>query len=294
MSTGHGKLSRRELLRRSVGAAAFAAAGSAWGPLLAAPASRWFKIGASDWSLGKRCDPRAFDVAKTIGLDGVQVEFCTRQKRNLRDPEAQEEYRRAAARTGVAIASLALGELNDVPLKSDPRAVQWLGEAIDVCKTLRLDVVMPAFFGRGEIDMQRTGEIDHVVRALRQVAPKAEQQGVVIGLENTLSAEDNLRLLDRVGSAAVKVYYDVGNSTDRGRDILKEIRALGKRICEFHFKDAGYMLGQGRIDFKAVRQALDDIHYSGWIQIEAAAPHDLVADYTADRKYLKGLFPPQG
>ena len=54
------------------------------------------------------------------------------------------------------------------------------------------------------------------------------------------------------------------------------------------------MLGQGRIDFKAVRRALDDIHYSGWIQIEAAAPHDLVADFTADRKYLKGLFPPQG
>ena len=111
--------------------------------------------------------------------------------------------------------------------------------------------------------------------ALQQVAPKAEQQGVVIGLENTLSAEDNLRLLDRVGSTAVKVYYDVGNSTDRGRDVLKEIRALGKRICEFHFKDAGYMLGQGRIDFKAVRQALDEIHYSGWIQIEAAAPHGL-------------------
>ena len=33
------------------------------------------------------------------------------------------------------------------------------------------------------------------------------------------------------------------------------------------------MLGQGRIDFKAVRQVLDDIHYSGWIQIEAAVPH---------------------
>ncbi len=294
MSIDRGKFSRRELLRRSVATAAFAAAGSAWGPLLAAPASRWFKIGACDWSLEKRCDPRAFDVAKTIGLDGVQVEFCTAQKRNLRDAEAQEEYRRAAARSGLAIASLALGELSNVPLKSDPRALQWLGESIEVCKALGLGIVMPAFFGRGEIDMQRTGEIDHVVRALRQVAPKAEQQGVVIGLENTLSAEDNLRLLDRVGSTAVKVYYDVGSSTDRGRDVLKEIRALGKRICEFHFKDAGYMLGQGRIDFKAVRRALDEIHYSGWIQIEAAAPHGLIADYTADLKYLRRLFPPRG
>ena len=153
---------------------------------------------------------------------------------------------------------------------------------------------MPAFFGRGDLDMQRTGEIDHVVGVLKDVAPKAEKQGVVIGLENYLSAEDNLRILDRVGSPAVKVYYDVGNSTDKGRDVLKEIRALGKRICEFHFKDAGYMLGQGRIDFKAVRQAMDDIDYSGWIQIEAAAPHGLIADYTADLKYLRRLFPPRG
>ncbi len=288
------RISRRQWLRRSVQAAAFAAAGSACGHLLAADGSRWFKIGACDWSLGKRCDPRAFDVAKTIGLDGVQVEFCTLQKRNLRDADAGQEYRRAAARTGVALASLALGVLSDVPLKSDPRAVLWLAEGIDACTALGVNVVMPAFFRRGEIDMQRTGEIDRVVRALRQVAPKAEKQGVVVGLENTLSAADNLRLLDRVGSPAVKVCYDVGTATDRERDVLKEIRALGKRICEFHFKDAGYMLGQGRIDFKAVRQALDDIQYSGWIQIEAAVPHELIADYTADRKYLQRLFPPRG
>ena len=100
-----------------------------------------------------------------------------------------------------------------------------------------------------------------------------------------------MRHLDRVASPAVKVYYDVGNSTDKGRNILKEIRLLGKRICEFHFKDAGYMLGHGRIDFKAVRQALDDIQYSGWMNLEAATPHGVAADYAADLKYLRPIFP---
>ena len=140
--------------------------------------------------------------------------------------------------------------------------------------------------------MQRTGEIDRVVKVLKDLAPKAEESGVAIGLEDYLTAEDNMRILDRVASPAIKVYYDVGNSTDKGHDILKEIRLLGKRICEFHFKDAGYMLGHGRINFKAVREALDDIQYSGWIHLEAATPHGIVVDYTADLKYLRPLFPP--
>ena len=150
---------------------------------------------------------------------------------------------------------------------------------------------MPACFAAGDLDMTKTAEIDHLVGVLKDVTPKAEKLGIVIGLENYLSAEDNMRIIDRVGSPALKVYYDVGNSTDKGRDILKEIRTLGKLICELHAKDGAHMLGQGRIDFRQVRKALDDIEYSGWIQLEAAAPHGLVADYTANRQYLKGIFP---
>jgi sugar phosphate isomerase/epimerase len=141
--------------------------------------------------------------------------------------------------------------------------------------------------------MSNSAEVDRFVEVLKPVAAKAEKLAIVIGFENWLSADDNMRLLDRIGSPAVKVYYDVGNSTDKGRDVYKEIRLLGKRklICEFHFKDGDHRLGQGRIDFRQVRRALDDIDYSGWLQIEAAAPHSIVADYTADCGYLRKVFP---
>ncbi len=55
-------------------------------------------------------------------------------------------------------------------------------------------------------------------------------------------------MIEKVASPALQVYYDVGNSTDKGYDIYKEIRLLGKRICQFHFKDGNYLLGKGRID----------------------------------------------
>lgn len=292
MTTFANGMSRRAMLSRSAQALVFTATAGSLAPLLAAPASRWFKIGAVDWMLGKRSDPGAFDVAKEIGLDGVQVDFGPADNMRLTQAEVQKAFREAARRTGLEIAALCILELNGVPLKSDPRAAEWMAASIDVCKAMGVPITMAPCFGNGDLDMSKTAEIDHLVEVLKTLATQAEKQGVIIGLENYRSADDNLRILDRVGSPALKVYYDVGNSTDKGRDILKEIRALGKLICQVHAKDADHMLGQGRIDFKEVRKALDDIEYSGWIVIEAwfVASHGVVVDYTAHRKYLKNIF----
>lgn len=286
------RVSRRELLASSLQVAAFAAAGAAWTPLLASFGSRWFKIGACDCTLGKPADPTALDLAKTIGLDGIQVEMgSVKDEMKLRRADVQQAYRDAVKRTGLELASLMIGEMNRVPLKNDPRAAQWLTDSIDVCQALGMKISMAACFFAGDIDFSRPAEIDHVVKVLKTVAPKAEKAGITIGLESYLSADDNIRLIDRVGSPAVKVYYDVGNSTDKGRDVAHEIRQLGPLICELHAKDGNYLLGHGRIDFREVRRALDDISYSGWIQLEAAHPNGVIADYTTQGKFLRNLFP---
>jgi L-ribulose-5-phosphate 3-epimerase len=290
MSFSKEKITRRTLLVRSAQAAVVAAAVPSWMPLLAAPQSRRFRIGACEWMLGKPSDPASLSVAKQIGLDGVQVDMGTlANNMHLRRPEVQKAYLEASKSTGVAIASLAEVAFWDAPLSRDRRAAKWLEDSIDVCTALGVSVTMPACF---ELAMRDEPAIDHVVAVLKKIAPKAEKRGVVIGLENWFSAEDHKRLLDRIGSPAVKVYYDVGNSTDKGRDVPKEIRSLGSLICEFHFKDGRHLLGEGRIDFKQVRQALDDINYSGWLNIEAAAPHGIVADYRKQLAYLRRVFPP--
>jgi L-ribulose-5-phosphate 3-epimerase len=282
--------SRRTLLSRSAQAAVGLTFGSRLAPLLAAPASRWFKIGACDWSLGKE-DPSSFDVAKAIGLDGVQVSMGRASNdMHLRKKDVQKAFLDAAHRTGLEIGSLALGELNNVPLKSDPRAAEWLLDSVAVCKALGVKVCMPAFFGAGDLDPADKPSMDRVIGVLKKAGALAEKAGIVIGIENYLSAEDNLKILDRVGSPAVAVYYDVGNSTDKGRDILKEIRLLGKNICEFHAKDGGDRLGKGRIDFRKVRKAIDDIGFSGWIQLETPAPKGVLVDYKTDLAYLRDCF----
>jgi L-ribulose-5-phosphate 3-epimerase len=293
MGTHGGRLTRRSMLVRS-GVAAAAVAAARLEPLFSAPGSRGFKIGGCEWMLGK-CEPSSLELAKRIGLDGVQLGMGTGADGvDLRRPKVQQAYLKAAKKTGLGISSASLAWTNTMPLKNDPRAAQWLADSIDVGKAMGLPNIMPACFGPGDLDMTNAREIDHLVSMLKSAAPKAEKAGIVLGLESYLSAEDNLKILDRVGSPTLKVYYDVGNSTDKRRDVAREIAMLGKLICEFHFKDGDFLLGRGRIDFRNVRRALDQIDYRGWIHIEAATPHGVIEDYAANYQYLRTIFPERG
>jgi sugar phosphate isomerase/epimerase len=255
---------------------------------------RGFKIGVCDWTIGKRTDPASLGMAKRLGLDGVQVDFGSGENDlPLCNPELQKKFLEEAKKHNVQIASLALGTLNNVPYKSDPRAERWVSESIDVCKVMGVNVVLMAFFGKGDLRNDKKGT-DVVVERLKKVAPKAEEAGVFLGFESWLSAEQHLDIIERVGSPAVKVYYDVANSHKAGYDIYEEIRLLDKQICEFHAKDYDDLYGKGTIAFEEVRKAMDDIGYRGWIVIEGVKmPLGLEESMRYDAKYLRGVFPPK-
>ena len=114
-------LNRRQFI--ASGAAAIAL--GTFAPLFAAETKPRFKIGACDWSIGKMADPAALEVAKQIGLDGVQVSLGTAANdMHLRRAEVQQQYKDAAQKLGVEVLSLAIGELNNIPYKSDPRTIR--------------------------------------------------------------------------------------------------------------------------------------------------------------------------
>src|SRR5664279_6529354 len=132
MRNGQIKLSCRAMIRQSVQATAWLVLAANCAPLFAAPEKRRFRLGACDWSIGEMGDPGAFEVAKQIGLDGVQVSLGTAANdMRLRKPEVQQQYKEAANKAGLEVASLAIGELNSIPYKSDPRTVPWVSDSID-------------------------------------------------------------------------------------------------------------------------------------------------------------------
>ena len=88
------------------------------------------------------------------------------------------------------------------------------------------------------------------------------------------------------------MYYDVYNTgVTKGHDVPAEIRKLGPRIAQFHFKNGGEFLDAGPLDYMAISQAMRDIKYQGWVILETSSPTgDAVADARRNGEYARRLF----
>lgn len=288
-------LSRRRLLARGLCAGAgltIATSCVSLGDDKTPQRPQGFKLGVCDWTVGKASNPESFDVAQRLGLDGVQVDFGRGEEDlPLFDTALQQRILGRAEQRQQEIASLAMGVLNDIPYKSDPRAERWVDQAIDVCRVMEAKIILLAFFGNGDLKNDAPGT-NAVVSRLKNIAPKAEKARVTLAIESWLSAAEHMAIIDRVGSPAVKVYYDVGNSNMMKYDIYQEIRDLRGQICQFHAKDYDDLYGKGSIDFPRVRAAMDASGYRGWLVMEGVKmPLGVEESCRYDAEYLRPIFP---
>jgi L-ribulose-5-phosphate 3-epimerase len=113
---------------------------------------------------------------------------------------------------------------------------------------------------------------------IKKLIPDAETHGVKIAIEEVwnkflLSPVEFARYIDEFESPWVGAYFDVGNVVEYGYP-EQWIHELGKRILKVHIKEYAkkkrfeYRLGEGEIDWSAVRAALSEAGYDGWITAE--------------------------
>jgi L-ribulose-5-phosphate 3-epimerase len=285
------KTTRREFFTRTSLAVASTILLKPHSPIaFAGPNRVTFKIGAPDWNLRQEAKIESIALAKKLGFDGVQISLGIGEDRlPLSDPAIQNTFLSEAKRVGLPLASVCINALHRNILKSDPLGQRWVADSIGIAKNLGVKVILLPFFGRGAL--KTSSEMEYVGDVLREIAPAAEKAGVILGLEDTISAKDNVLIMERAKSPAVLVYYDVGNSTQNGFDIIKEIRWLGReRICEVHIKDNPHYLGQGKIDVVAVINTLAEIGFDQWAQLECDSPTGKIEDdMSRNLKYVRGL-----
>lgn len=249
-------------------------------------------IGIFDSPIGKICDPSSMELAKKAGLDGVELHMGRHTEAlPLRNLELRATYKRLAREHGLAIPSVVLGAFNQMQLYAEPVAAIWLLDAIEAAADLGAKVILVPSFGDAALAWKDRERVQRFAAAVREAGPRAAERGVTLGLENRISAEDNLRLLDLIGAEGVAVYYDIANLYGLGHNPAAEIRRLGReRICQVHVKDNPGRLGEGKIDFRPMAEALDEIGYDGWLVLETRPPGDPEVDLRHNRDFVRRVF----
>ena len=117
--------------------------------------------------------------------------------------------------------------------------------------------------------------------ALAELAGRARLMGIGLALEclnryeshlaNT--AEEGLRLLERIGAPNVGLLLDAYHMNIEEADPAAAVRAAGGRLWVFHVADSNRRApGRGHVDFVPLFAALDDIGFRGPLVVETPAP----------------------
>ena len=216
-----------------------------------------------------------FRVCKELGFDGIELISP------IDVPIA--ELRAASAETGLPIHGLVNNKHWQVRLSSPDeatrdRAVATLDRAVQDCHGLGGHAVLLV---PGVVGAEATH--DEVwarsIAGVRRVLPTASRLGVRVLIENVWNGfcetPEQLRdYLDEIDSPWVGAYYDIGNS-QKFSPTEAWIRVLGSRIVKLDVKDWGVdggfgKIGDGDVDWPAVREALQETGFSGWCTAEVA------------------------
>jgi sugar phosphate isomerase/epimerase len=299
-------MNRRDFVKQvtlaSMSTAALARDAAAGSRQTSSPHPQPVRVGMTDWNLGKRGDISKIALAREIGLDGIQVSLQFPPEGDttsptLRDSKTQAAFRHAALANGVQICSLAIGSPGKarLPLHTNPAAAILLVEAIEVARNIGTNNILLPILGDSHIDMTNASQVNTFVVMMKEVARYAEKHEVVVGIEDWISAEDNLRLLDAIGSTNVAVYYDAHNIVARGatKNVYAEPKLLGNRISQIHVKNANMLLSTpgGKLDWPRMAQEFYEIGYRGWYVLETDSPSkDIIADTRANIDFVKKTF----
>jgi L-ribulose-5-phosphate 3-epimerase len=228
-----------------------------------------------------------FKLVKDLGFDGLEV--------RVHSMDDRRELLRASESTGIAIHGVV--NSSDPDLRSAIDLAHYLGATSVLCVAGRVNEKNPY-----DENYRATQ------RLYRDAAPYAEKYQVRLLVENVwneflLSPLEMVRYLDEIDSPWVAAYFDVGNVVRFGWP-EQWIRILGKRIIKVDVKeysrkklaDEGLWkgldveLGEGDVDWAAVREALRSVDFQGWATVQSkGGDRNRLADVAARMDRVLGL-----
>jgi D-psicose/D-tagatose/L-ribulose 3-epimerase len=120
--------------------------------------------------------------------------------------------------------------------------------------------------------------IDIFTHELAHTAPHAESRGVTLLVEAIPASQtdvvtclvDAVAIVKHIGSPAVRTMFDVHNAIDEQEPHPELIRRFFPYIRHIHVNELdGQEPGRRDYDFGSILSTLSDLHYSGWVSVEA-------------------------
>src|SRR6185312_14571406 len=128
-----------------------------------------FKIGVTDWNLEQTGKIEAVALAKSLGFAGVQVSLGRKPvdgKLPMDNADLEEQYLRASAAQGIALAGPCLDILHVNCLMNDKLGEKWVADGIPITKKLNAKVMLLPFFGK--CALKTAQERDYVGDVLKE------------------------------------------------------------------------------------------------------------------------------
>jgi sugar phosphate isomerase/epimerase len=232
------------------------------------------------------------DIAETLrqiqacGYDGVEVclEPAALRPGVLTQQQAAQ-IRSTADELGLAIASASFHADNEAMAT---RLRQTFG-AVEVAGWLGTDVLVVNSERAGADEAARARQFADVAERMKRLCRPAEERGIRIAVEPEPrlvidNVDDMLRLVEAVGSPALRVNLDIGHAEVTEGDVPGAIRRLGDLIVHTHLEDIAARVhkhlipGEGDIDFPAVFDAFASIGYRGIHTIDLFGLGDRAAE----------------
>jgi sugar phosphate isomerase/epimerase len=260
-----------------------------------------YNIGVCDWMMLKRQRLGALSLAKEIGADGVEVDMGSLGDRETFDnqlakPEVRQQFLDTARELDIEMCSLAMSGFYAQSFAERSTVPRMLLDCLDTMKALGVKTAFLPLGVRGDL-VQHPELRPAIVKRLKAAAPRAEDAGLVIGVETALDAAAEAQLLDEIGSPAIRSYFNFANALQNGRDLHQELQTLGKeRICQIHAtdQDGVWLENNERLDMPALKRTLDDMGWSGWLVVErsrdARDSGNVRKNFGANTAYLKRVF----
>ncbi|MDF3065106.1 MAG: sugar phosphate isomerase/epimerase [Polyangiaceae bacterium] len=201
-----------------------------------------------------------FPKAARLGLHSIEWIFdAPRYEENPIWTEAgREEIRGLIAATGVRVQSVCADYFMLHRLAGESPAAlahhrDVLADLIVAAHAVGADRILIPLLETSAVDSPELKR--EVALSLRSAVPMAERYGVTLGLEMEIPGHEYAKVVESVGSAKVRAYYDTGNSTAQGLDIAQDIAPLLPLLHAVHVKDrvrggSSKPLGTGDANFQ--------------------------------------------